>query len=396
LESLNRREVRNNSRQVPEPFREFIDEATYLRSVDYTLAKISFGLVETAVSKCVLLLVLFSGTLPWTYELFLGQGTVSAWAAAAYLVGLSLALSLLGLPLDWYSQFRLEARFGFNTTTPKTWWMDRLKGWLLSVALGYPLLYVVLKCVEWAGDGWWFWAWAIIAVFQVIMVILAPMLILPLFNKFTPLPEGELRTRLMALAERTGFQARDIQVMDGSRRSTHSNAFFTGLGRWRRIVLFDTLIDQLSMNELEAVLAHEIGHFKLRHVPRMLLGSLTAMLMGLFILAQMVGQIWFSQGFGFAYGPVVVVLLVFSLLAGSVSIWISPLINFLSRRFEYQADAYAARTMGNVDSLIQALRKLNIKNLGNLTPHPVYSGFHYSHPTLRERERALKQIERQN
>lgn len=396
LESLNRHEAKKNAARVPEPFRELVDEVTYRKSVEYTLAKSRFGLVETAMGKVVLLLVLFSGVLPWTCQYYLGPETLSAAAAAAYLVGLSLVLSLPGLPLDWYSQFRLEARFGFNTTTPGTWWLDRLKGWLLSVLLGYPLLYVVLKCVEWTGDRWWFWAWITIAFFQGMMMILAPTLIMPLFNKFTPLPEGNLRTRLMNLAERTGFRAPDIQLMDGSRRSTHSNAFFTGLGRWRRIVLFDTLVDQLSADELEAVLAHEIGHFRLRHIPWMLAGSLLAMLAGLFVIAQFAKQQLFAQGFGFANASVFSALIIVSLLGGSLSFWISPLVNLISRHFEYQADAYAARATGHPDPLIQALRKLNIKNLGNLTPHPVYSGFHYSHPTLLERERALKRDSARN
>ena len=189
---------------------------------------------------------------------------------AAFLLVTGVALSLPGLPLDWYDQFRLEERFGFNTTTQKLWWMDRLKGLLLGIVLGYPLLVLVLKLVEWTGPWWWLWAWGALLGFQLLMLVLAPVLILPLFNKFTPLPEGSLRERLLKLAERTRFRARSIQVMDGSKRSRHSNAFFTGFGGFRKIVLFDTLIQQLAELELEAVLAHEIGHFKKKHIPKTL------------------------------------------------------------------------------------------------------------------------------
>ena len=270
--------------------------------------------------------------------------------------------------------------------------MDRIKGMLLSLVLGYPLLLLILKLVEWMGDRWWLWAWALVLGFQLVMVVLAPILIMPIFNKFSPLPEGPLRDRLLGLGKRTGFKAAAIQVMDGSKRSKHSNAFFTGFGRFRKIVLFDTLISQLSEVELEAVLAHEIGHYKRRHIPKMLLLSAAGLLLAFFIIAKLAEQPWFYRAFGFEPGSIVPALLLFSLLSGVVTFWFSPLFNLLSRRFEYQADSYAARTMNETDSLIGALRKLNEKNLSNLTPHPLYSGFYYSHPTLLERERALLKI----
>ncbi len=228
--------------------------------------------------------------------------------------------------------------------------------------------------------------------FQLVMLVLAPIIILPLFNKFTPLAEGSLRERLLALGQRTGFTARTIQVMDGSKRSRHSNAFFTGFGRFRKIVLFDTLIQQLSEPELEAVLAHEIGHYKKRHIPKMLAWSAFTTLAGFFVLSWFAKQEWFYRGFGFPYEPgrIAPALLLFALLAGTVTFWLSPLAHWWSRKYEYQADAYAARTMNETQSLVGALRKLNEKNLSNLTPHPLYSGFYYSHPTLLERERALE------
>ncbi|MDB6112542.1 MAG: Ste24 endopeptidase, partial [Pedosphaera sp.] len=314
----------------------------------------------------------------------------SAWAMAAFLFAMGLVLSLPGLPFEYYGQFRLEERFGFNTTTPKLWWTDRLKGLLLAVVIGGPLLVLILKLVEWTGPLWWLWAWACLLAFQLIMLVLAPVLIMPLFNKFSPLPEGSLRNRLLALGQRTGFLARSIQVMDGSKRSRHSNAFFTGFGRFRKIVLFDTLVQQLSEPELEAVLAHEIGHYKKKHIPKMLLWSAASSLVGLYVISVLANQEWFYRSFGFEPGSLAPALLLFALLAGIVTFWFSPLAHWWSRRYEYQADAYAAQTMKEAQSLIGALRKLNEKNLSNLTPHPYYSGFYYSHPTLLEREQALR------
>ena len=389
LEKLNQSHVLAHAGAVPDALKDSIDPDTYAKSVEYTLAKSRFGQMENAWNTVVLLVILFSGALPRGYDLFANWFGASAWAQAAFLFLAGVALSLPGLPFDWYAQFRLEQRFGFNTTTPTTWWMDRFKGLLLALALGYPLLMLVLKLVEWMGDRWWLWAWVCVLGFQLLMVVLAPILILPMFNKFTPLPEGSLRERLLALGKRTGFTARTIQVMDGSKRSRHSNAFFTGFGRLRKIVLFDTLIQQLAEAELEAVLAHEIGHYKKRHVPKMLAWLAASLFIGFYGVAWIAKQAWFYQAFGFGTGTVSPALLLAGLLGGVVTFWFSPLQNLWSRRYEYQADAFAAGTMGESRSMVGALRKLNEKNLSNLTPHPLYSGFYYSHPTLQEREQAL-------
>ncbi|MGO8931161.1 MAG: M48 family metallopeptidase [Limisphaerales bacterium] len=389
LEQLNRRHVRVHAGAVPEAFQGVVDEATYATSVQYTLAKGWLEQVQVTYNSVVLLLVLFSGVLPWGYHAFTQGLGGSAWGMAAYLFVMAVALSLPGLPLDWYDQFRLEERFGFNTTTQKLWWLDRLKGLLLATVLGYPLLVLVLKLVEWTGAWWWLWAWAALLGFQLLMLVLAPVLILPLFNKFTPLPDGSLRKRLLKLAEQTHFRARSIQVMDGSKRSRHSNAFFTGFGGFRKIVLFDTLIQQLAEPELAAVLAHEIGHFKKKHIPKTLAASALGSLAGLYLVSLLAQQEWFYRGFGFEPRSIVPALLLFGLLSGVVTFWFSPVAHWWSRRYEYQADAFAAQVMTEPGSLIGALRKLNEKNLSNLTPHPLYSGFYYSHPTLLEREQAL-------
>ena len=389
LASLNCRHVLAHADEMPKAVHGIIDEPTYKKSVAYTLAKGWLGNIEGTCNTAVLLAVLFSGVLPWAFHLFSHGPGQPAWAMAAFLFAAGFAVSLPGWPFDWYAQFRLEQKFGFNTTTPKIWWSDRLKGLLLALVLGYPLLVLILKIVQWTGVWWWLWAWGAVLAFQLLMSVLAPVLILPLFNKFTPLPEGGLRERLLDLARRTQFRAQSIQLMDGSKRSRHSNAFFTGFGRFRKIVLFDTLVQQLTGPELEAVLAHEIGHFKKKHIPKMLVFSAVCSLAGFYLISVLARQEWFYRAFGFEPGNVAPALLLFGLLAGTITFWFSPLIHWWSRRYEYQADAFAARVMSGTQSLVGALRKLNEKNLSNLTPHPCYSGFYYSHPTLLEREQAL-------
>ncbi len=396
LSRFNQRHVRAQANEVPPAFRGIIDEATYRRSIDYTLAKSRFGDIANLFDAGLLIALLFSGVLPWAFERFSVSLGTSILAMAGFLFVTGVALSIPGLPFAWYAQFKLEERFGFNTTTTRTWVLDRVKGFLLAGLLGYPLLALVLKLVEWTGANWWLWAAAVVIAFQLLLLLVAPVLIMPLFNKFTPLPEGALRERLFALAQRTNFPTRSIEVMDGSKRSRHSNAFFTGFGRFRKIILFDTLFAQLTEPEVESVLAHEIGHYKKRHVLKLLGVSIAGVVLAFAAIAWLAGQRWFYRAFGFehqagfAAASVVPAMLLFALLAGTISFWASPFIHIWSRRFEYEADAFAHAAMGEAQSLIHALRKLSEKNLSNLTPHPLYSRFYYSHPTLLERERALQ------
>ncbi len=398
LSCLNERHVRAHGAALPEAFRGVIDESTYRKSVDYTLAKSRFGKLADLFDTLFLIIVLFIGVLPWSLEQTAARFGESIWIVATYLFFIGIVLSVPSLPFDWYAQFRLEERFGFNTTTLKTWLVDRVKGLLLAALLGYPLLALLLKVIEWTGPNWWLWGWGIVIAFQFLLMLVAPALIMPLFNKFTPLPEGPLRERLFDLARRTGFPTRSIDVMDGSKRSRHSNAFFTGFGRFRKIVLFDTLVAQLTEPELEAVLAHEIGHYRRRHIAKLLAVSVIGTFVAFATIAWLARQDWFYRAFGFVpekgFAPAAIVpaMLLFALLAGTISFWLAPFVNIWSRRFEYEADAFAREVMSEAESLIGALRKLNEKNLSNLTPHPFYSGFYYSHPTLLERERALNAL----
>lgn len=389
LEWLNRRHVRAHAAEVPAAFRATVNPGTYRQSVAYTLARSRFGQVEETWGTIVLLAVLGSGILPALLGWFDSRGTSPIWRAA-WLLTVGVLLTLPGLPLEWWAQFRLEQRFGFNTTTLRTWMADRLKMVLLGALLGGPLLALILQLVHWTGSAWWVWAWAVFVGFQLILMIVAPMWILPLFNQLTPLPEGSLRQRLLRLGERTGFTAANLLVMDGSKRSRHSNAFFTGFGRFRKIVLFDTLVSQLQEEELEAVLAHEIGHYQRGHIPKLLVLATVEFFLGFAAIGWLAQQGWFLPSFGFpAHSGVAPVLLLAALLGGTITFWVQPLMNRLARRHEYQADAYAAEAVGGSAPLVGALRKLSEKNLSNLTPHPVYSAFHYSHPTLLEREAAL-------
>ena len=395
LSRLNRRHVQAHAQEVPPAFRGFIDKATYRRSTDYTLAKGRFENVADLFDAVLLIAVLFSELLPWALARFSVAFGTSIWAMAGFLFAVGTALSIPELPFAWYAQFKLEDRFGFNTITMKMWVLDRVKGLFLALLLGYPVLALVLKLIEWTGPNWWLCAAAVVIVFQLLLMLIAPALIMPLFNKFTPLPQGTLRDRLFVLAQRARFPTRNIEIMDGSKRSRHSNAFFTGFGRLRKIVLYDTLVAQLTEPELESVLAHEIGHYKKRHVFKLLAVSIGGVFVAFAVIAWLAHQGWFYGTFGFehrtgfAAANVAPAMLLFGLLAGTITFWLSPFIHIWSRKFEYEADAFAHTVMGDAQSLIQALRKLNEKNLSNLTPHPLYSGFYYSHPTLLERERAL-------
>jgi STE24 endopeptidase len=389
LSALNRAEVRRHATQAPPAVAAIMDEATYRKSVAYTLAKNRFGNLTLVFDAGVLALVLASGVLPWLYAAVGGWSLEGTWDDALFILFAAVLLSLPGLPFDWWAQFRLEERFGFNHSTPRLWFTDKLKGLLLTFALGFPLLWGLLSLVRWVGSAWWIWGFGLFFGFQLLMLVLYPKLILPLFNKLTPLPAGELRDRLMTLADRTGFRASTIEVMDGSKRSGHSNAFFTGFGRFRRIVLFDTLISQLTPEELEAVLAHEVGHYKKGHIPRMLALAAVMQFAAFAAIAWLVWTPWFNAAFGLPPGELAPAFLLFGLLSGLVTFWFSPLGNLLSRKHEYEADAFARDAMGGPGPLVGALRRLTQKNLGNLTPHRWFSGFYYSHPTLVERERAL-------
>jgi len=392
LAALNCAEVRRHAQRTPEAVASIMDEAAYTQSVAYTLARARFGRISECYDFAVLVLILCSGALPMLYDWVVSYGAAgAAWPQAVFLLVVGVLLAVPGLPFDWWGQFRLEAKYGFNKASPALWLSDKLKGLLLALLIGFPLLWLLLSLVEWVGSGWWIWGAVLLFGFQILMLVLYPKLILPLFNKLSPLPEGPLRERLLALGERAGFRAAAIEVMDGSKRSGHSNAFFTGFGRFRRIVLFDTLLTQLGPEELEAVLAHEIGHYRRGHIPKRLAMAAIAQFGGFALIAWLAQTNWFNPAFGFPSGELAPSLLLFALLSGGLTFWLSPIGNYFSRKHEYEADAFAREAMGGPEALVSALHKLAQKNLSNLTPHPLYSAFYYSHPTVLERRRALLQ-----
>lgn len=390
LSALNRAEVRRHAAAPPAAAAAIMDLPTYQKSVNYTLEKSRFGAVAGIFDTLVTALVLFGGVLPVLFVHVTDWSAHNAvWSQALFVLLAMVLLSVPSLPFEWWEQFRLEEKFGFNKSTVGLWVMDKIKGSVLMFAIGFPLLWALLSLVKWTGDAWWIWGFALVFGFQLLMLVLYPKLILPLFNKLTPLPAGDLRTRLLALGDRTGFRASTIEVIDGSKRSGHSNAYFTGFGRFRRIVLFDTLIAQLTPEELEAVLAHEIGHYRRGHIPKMIAMSAAMMLGGFAVIAWLARSPWFNLSFGFPADELAPSFLLFGLLSGLVTFWFSPLTNVLSRKHEYEADAFAREAVGGPAAMVGALRKLAQKNLSNLTPHPWFSAFHYSHPTLVEREAAL-------
>lgn len=400
LDTLNRRETLRNADSVPEAFKAMIDDATYRKSVAYTLRKIDFGYLETIFSA-VLSLVLVVALLAPLYQLaesLFGltpelSGWARIWREGAILVAISTVIGLFDLPFDWYENFRIEAQFGFNKSTQALWISDKIKGFVVGCIIGLPLLWAILAFYYAFPQTWWIWAQAFFVAFQLLLLVIFPKVILPLFNKLSPLPEGELRETLTALAERCGFVAQKIEIIDGSKRSGHSNAYFTGFGKWRHIVLFDTLVEQLSVKEIEAVLAHEIGHSKRGHITKRLIVSSVIGLGSLWLVGWILGQEAFFTAFGFKFVPglmIVPAFLLLSQIAPLVTFWISPISNHLSRKHEYEADAYAKEVTESPENLVSALHKLHEKNLSNLTPHPLYSAFFYSHPTLPEREAALR------
>jgi len=398
LNRLNRQHIHRCEGLVPEAFRDVMAQDVYEQSIAYSLDKARLAEIESLIDTALLFLLLYTGFLAGFYSVltrWIGDGL---WAQATVMILMILFLGVLSLPMEWWEQFRLENRYGFNKSTLKLWVSDKIKGFILTVLIGLPMVALLLAFFNWFPKSWWIWGFLVFFAFQMLMVILYPMLILPFFNKLEPLPEGELKDRLMSLSERTGFRAKTIQVIDGSKRSAHSNAFFTGFGTFRRIVLFDTLLEQLTPAQLEGVLAHEIGHYKKGHVPKMLVISALTGLAAFAVIGLLAGSNWFIESFGFSLhqaegSPLnlrfVPALLLFSILTGYVTFWFAPIGNTMSRKHEYEADAFASRMIGDSKPLIQALRKLHEKNLSNLTPHPSYSRFYYSHPTLLEREDAL-------
>jgi STE24 endopeptidase len=373
---------------VPAPLADRIDEETAAESRAYTLANGRFGLVQGTFGAALTLAVLLTGVLPALDRALATRGIEGAHRFVAYLSLLAAGGAIVALPFSAWHTFVVEARFGFNRASLRQWTLDRLKSVALEAALGIPLLYAMYAFMRFTGPRWWLWLFLFLAGFQLFMQWLYPAVIAPIFNRFVPLPDGPLRERLVALAQTAGFAHRGLYVMDASRRSAHSNAYFTGIFR-PRVVLFDTLVDGLEVDEAASVLAHEIGHYRARHVHRRLALSLVSLLATLLILSWLVPWPPLHAAFGFPAPTLHGAVALFSLGGAAFVFWIQPLASLLSRRHEYEADRYAVRLAGKPEALKSALVRLNLENLSNLHPHPWYSAWHYSHPTLVERLAAI-------
>jgi len=365
---------------------------TYRKSQDYARAKGKLEMSAQFVSGVTTLGFILAGGFPFFDSLArFSQNELAT--GLTFFVLLFAATEILGLPFSLYRTFVIEARFGFNTTTAKTFLTDKLKGYALGAALGLPLLGALLWFFSFLGAAAWVWCWALVTLFSLIMTYLAPVFIMPLFNSFTPLKDGELRDKLQALAKRAGFSVGGIFVMDGSKRSTKANAFFTGLGSKKRIALYDTLIERHDTDEIEAILAHEIGHSRLGHITTGLLLSILQTGALLFLVGQALSLPGLYHAFGMDSMPVHAGLVFFTLLYSPISLVLTPVFAHLSRRHEFAADRFAVAQLSSPAPLIRALKKISGDSMSNLTPHPWYVFFHYSHPPLSERIMALLQTE---
>jgi STE24 endopeptidase len=380
---------------VPPQFATTIPLAAHQRAADYTVARTRLTMVEVVLGAVVLIALTLLGGVQ-ALDLGLSDALGRGYVGQIALIGAVIAITgAIDLPLDYYRQFVIEARFGFNRMSKRIFFMDRIKGVLIGAAFGIPLLFVVLWLMKQAGSLWWVWTWVVWVVFQMLVLVLYPTFIAPLFNKFEPLKDEALRARIEALMKRCGFAAKGLFVMDGSRRSAHGNAYFTGFGASKRIVFFDTLLARLSGSEIEAVLAHELGHFKRRHVVKRMIVSFAISLVLLAVLGWLSQRVWFYEGLGvrpsLLGGNEGLALVLFFLAAPVFLFFMTPLGTLSSRKHEFEADAFAA-SQTDAQNLVNALVKLYEDNASTLTPDPLYTAFYYSHPPASQRiDRLLQQ-----
>ena len=382
----------NNSRldpELPESLTEFYEEGEYKRSLEYLKAKSRFGFLSSSVSFVATLLVIALGLLGALDDTLREYITDPRLLALAYFGILMVAGDLLSIPFSYYNTFVIEERFGFNKTTIQTFILDRLKGYLAFAVLGGGILFLLLFLIDSLQENFWIWFWIAISVIQLGMQYLYTLILLPIFNKLTPLEAGELRTAIEAYCKTVDFSMGNIMVMDGSKRSSKANAFFTGFGATKKVVLYDTLIEQLNQDELVAVLAHEVGHYKKKHIVQGMVIGILNMGVLLFILSRLVFEPALSTALGASQPGIHLSLLTFSLLYTPISQLTGLLFNLLSRKNEYEADDFAKRTY-NSTAMSNALIKLHVKTLSNLRPHPAYVFVNYSHPTMLQRIDAMK------
>jgi len=377
--------------ELPQEFKDVFDQEKYSKSLEYTHVTTKFGAVQSSFDLIIFLLFWIAGGFGWLSNIIIDLGHGPVTSGLLFFSTLFIAAGLMNLPFEIYDTFKIEAKFGFNKTTRSTFIGDKIKGLFLGALIGLPVLGLIIWLFE-SFENAWLWGWIFLSGFSLLMAYLAPAVILPLFNKFEPLEEGELKSAINDMAETCKFPLTELSVMDGSKRSSKSNAFFTGFGKNKKIALYDTLIANHSTSELVAVLAHEIGHFKKKHIMQTLFLGIAQTGILFFVLGFFIRSEPLSSAFGVNEPSVYCSLLFFTLLFKPISKILSVLMNILSRKNEFEADAYAADVTGNADSLITALKKLSADNLSNLTPHPFYVFMHYSHPPVSLRIKELRKV----
>ena len=371
--------VRSHRDQVPAAFQDTIPLSAHQKAADYTQAKARFGMYDLLVGALLLLIWTLGGGLNLLDGAWQSGGLPILATGVGFVISAYALMALLEIPMSAYRTFVIEERFGFNKTTPKIFILDILKQGILLLLIGMPLAALVLWLMLNGGALWWLYVWVTWIGFSLLMMWVYPTFIAPLFNKFRPLMDDALRTRIETLLKRNGFSSQGIFVMDGSTRSTHGNAYFTGLGTNKRIVFFDTLIDELNSEEIEAVLAHELGHFKCKHITKRIILMAAVSLIGLAFLGWLINQPWFYSGLGVTQPSAHVALVLFLIVIPVFTFFFQPMLAHISRKHEFEADDFAVK-QAKADTLIQALVKLYKENANTLTPDPLYSAFHDSHP----------------
>jgi len=380
--------LRNHHADLPESLQGVYDDEKYAQSYEYHSVNYRFSLLQGGISFVVMLGLLYFGAFGWLDELLRNYTVHPIALPLAFFGVLFLVGEISSIPFSWHRTFGIEERFGFNKTTPKTFWLDKIKSWALTLIIGGIVMGIFLGLVDWLGENFWIWFWGFVSLFLVVVNIFYTSWLLPLFNKLTPLESGTLREKIESYSKSVGFPLDNILVMDGSKRSSKANAFFSGLGKRKKIVLFDTLVENYEEEQLVAVLAHEVGHYKKRHIVQSFILSIVQTGLILFILSRFVSTTELSNALGSNFNSIHLNLLAFGLLFSPISTVIGLLMNVFSRKNEFEADNYAATTYA-ANPLKEALIQLHADNLSNLTPHPAYVFFHYSHPPLLQRINAL-------
>jgi len=365
--------------KVPLDFRKQIDLSAHQKAADYTSAKTQLSMLSTPFNSLLLLVFSLGGGIQWIADFWLTTLTNSLTQGLAIILTVLLLSSLLEMPFSLYRTFVIEARYGFNKMTLAMYLADAAKGLLIGAIFVLPLLFGVLWLMERMGENWWLYVWGVWVIFNLLLLFIYPSFIAPLFNKFTPLQDETLKMRIKALLQKCGFTAQGLFVMDGSKRTSHGNAYFTGFGKTKRIVFFDTLLERLAPKEIEAVLAHELGHFKRHHVLKRIVSTFALSLGFLWLLAQLMEANWFYGGLGVTTPSTALALLLFFMILPVFSFLMHPLMSYYSRKHEFEADAYAAQQTNALD-LVSALVKMYQDNAATLTPDPLYSTFYDSHP----------------